>query len=116
MYDVRPFAPLYIPNTGLLSSVTVNAITNTATSGTLPGNLGNNGFCQIQISNTSYSSWAYINFGRTVNDITAATVAGGYPVASGSVVVVTVSSEVSAVSVIMGTGSGSVIFTRGSGS
>jgi hypothetical protein len=116
MYDIRPFAPLYAPNAGsgaggLLPSVTISAVATGAVSAALPGPA----FNQIQIANTS-SVWAYVNFGRTTTEIPAATVAASYPVAPGGVVVVTASSEVAAVSVILGSSSGSVIFTRGSGS
>lgn len=116
MYDVRPFTPLYAPNSGtgaggLLPSVTISAVATAATSAALPGNAYN----QIQIANTS-AVWAYVNFGRTTAEIQAATVAASYPVAPGGVVVVTVTTEVGAVSVILGSSTGSVIFTRGSGS
>lgn len=118
MYDVRPIAPLYAPNSGvgaggLVANLTVSAST-TAASGALPGNTQTNDFCQIQIANTT-SGWAYVNFGRTTAEVPVATTANGYPVAPGGVAVITVSSEVAAVSVILGTSSGSVIFTRGSG-
>ena len=116
MYDVRPFAPLYAPNAGggaggLLASVTISALSTAPVSAALPGNA----FNQVQIANTS-SVWAYVNFGRNTTEIPAATVAASYPVAPGGVVVVTVTTEVGAVSVILGSSSGSVIFTRGSGS
>ncbi len=116
MYDIRPFAPLYAPNSGagaggLLASVSISAVATAATSAALPSPA----FNQIQIANTS-SVWAYVNFGRTTAEIPAATVAASYPVAPGGVVVVTAASEVGAVSVILGSSSGTVIFTRGSGS
>jgi hypothetical protein len=118
MYDMRPFQPLYAPNAGggagsLIASVTISAST-TAASAALPGNVQTNDFNQIQIANTT-TGWAYINFARSTAEIAAATVAAGYPVAPGGVVVVTVTSEVAATSVILGTSSGSVIFTRGTG-
>ena len=118
MYDVRPIAPLYSPNSGpgvggLIANLTISAST-TATSGALPGNTQTNDFNQIQIANTT-TGWAYVNFGRSTAEIAAATTANGYPVAPGGVVVITVSSEVAATSVILSTSSGSVIFTRGSG-
>jgi hypothetical protein len=120
MYDVRPFNPLYAPNSGiaaggLLTSLTLTGAT-TATSGTLSGNPGTAN--QIQIANTT-TAWAYVNFGRNTTEIPAATVAASYPVAPGGVVVVTVNSEVGAASVILGSGGGAataVIFTRGAGS
>ena len=115
MFDVRPFAPLYAPSdAALTSSLTISAST-TAASGTLPGNAQTNDFNQIQIANTT-TGWAYVNFARSTSEIAAATVAAGYPVAPGGVAVVTVSSEVAAASVILGSSTGTVIFTRGSGS
>jgi hypothetical protein len=118
MYDIRPFAPLYAPNAGggagaLITSLTITASTTSA-SGALPGNTQTNDYNQIQIANTT-TGWAYVNFARSTGEIAAATVAAGYPVAPGGVVVVTVSSEVAAASVILGTSSGTVIFTRGAG-
>lgn len=119
MYDMRPFAPLYGPNAGagagsLVASVTISGAT-TAASAALPGNSsGNSDINQIQIANTT-AAWAYVNFGRNTTEIPAATVASSYPVAPGAVVVVTVNSEVAAASVILGSGTGSVIFTRGAG-
>lgn len=120
MYDVRPFAPLYAPNAGggagtLIASVTISAVATAATSAVLPGNAQTNDYNQIQIANTS-SVWAYVNFGRNTTEIPAATVAASYPVAPGGVVVITVTSEVAAASVILGSSSGTVIFTRGAGS
>lgn len=119
MYDVKPFQPLYGPNSGpnagnFVSSLTISAST-TATSGALPGNTQQNDFCQLQIANTT-TGWAYVNCGRDKNEISPATVAAGYPVAPGGVAVITVPSEVAAVSVILGSSSGTVIFTRGTGS
>lgn len=120
MYDVRPFAPLYAPNAGngagsLTTSLTLNVLSTGAVSGSIPGNPGTAN--QIQIANTT-TAWAYINFSRTTGEIAAATVAAGYPVAPGGVVVVTVPSEVDAVSAILGavsTGGTTVVITRGAG-
>ena len=119
MYDVKPFQPLYGPNSGpnagnFISSLTISAST-TAVAGALPGNTQASGFCQIQIANTT-TGWAYVNCGRSTTEVSAATVAAGYPVAPGGVVVITVPSEVGAVSVILGSSSGTVVFTRGTGS
>jgi hypothetical protein len=112
------YNPLYI-NTGpagtpagtLVASVTVvGAITATAV--TLPAGYTR----QIQIANQT-TAWAFVNFG-IVGVVTAATVAGSYPVAPGAVVVVTVADEVTGASVILGTAPGtntSVTFTRGNG-
>src|ERR1700693_629935 len=113
MYDIKPFLPLYGPNSGpgagnLVSSLTISAST-TAASGALPGNAGLNEYNQIQIANTT-SGWAYVNFARNTTELIAATAAAGYPIAPGGVVVITVTSEVAAVSVILGSSSGSVTF------
>jgi hypothetical protein len=123
MYDQRPFAPLYGPNSGsgagsLIASTTVTATNASATAGVLPGNTtGNSDLNQIQIANTT-TSWAYVNFSRNTTEEVAATVASGFPVAPGVTRTVTVNSEVAAVSVILGTAPGTntaVIFTRGAG-
>lgn len=117
MQDTRAFYPLYSPSTGktagtLLPSVTVAATTSAVASTAFPGN-GN--FPQIQIANKS-ASWAQVNFGNlTTGTLIAATVAAGYPVGPGAVVVVTVDKEVNAASVILDSGTGNVIFTRGEG-
>jgi threonine/homoserine/homoserine lactone efflux protein len=57
-----------------------------------------------------------VNFGQ-LGAVVAATVAASYPVGPGAVVVVSVSAEVNAASVIIAAGatSGSVTFTRGNG-
>jgi hypothetical protein len=116
MHDVRPIAPLYAGGT-LLPSVTVAGAAAHA-EGALPGNQSGRGdFNQIQIANTT-NQWAFVNFGRDTTEITAVTVATGYPIAPGGVVVVTVADEVAAVSVILSAAPGaatSVIFTRGTG-
>lgn len=119
MYDIKPFQPLYAPNAGggagsLVSSLTITAGA-TSVSGALPGNVGLNDYNQIQIANTT-TGWAYVNFARTTTEIPAATAAAGYPIAPGGVVVITVPSEVAATAVILGSSSGAVIFTRGTGS
>lgn len=122
MYDVRPFAPLYGPNAGAPAGTFTSSLTVTASaaaaSGTLPGNsTGNSDLNQIQIANKT-TAWAHVNVGRA-GAVTAATVAAGYPVAPGGVVVITVNSEVSGVSVILDAAPGTataVVFTRGAGS
>ena len=119
MYDIKPFQPLYGPNAGqnagnFVSSLTITAGA-TAVSGALPGNTQASGFCQIQIANTT-TGWAYVNCGRNTAEISPATVAAGYPIAPGGVVVISVPSEVAVVSVILGSSSGAVVFTRGTGS
>lgn len=125
--ETRAFAPLYTPTTvnsptgaaiagTLLTSITITATNGSATAGTLPGTTVNNAIAQIQIANTT-TAWAYVNFGAT-GAVTAATVAASYPIAPGSVVVVSVASDVSGASVILGTAPGTataVIFTRGEG-
>ncbi len=95
-----------------ITSVTVTGTNASATSGTLVG-VGN----QVQIANTT-AAWAYCNFGAAAASVTAATVAASYPVAPGSVVVVTIQPEQQGVSVILGAAPGTltgVIFTRGEG-
>lgn len=116
--ETRAFQPLYTKATAsangtLQASVTVAASGSNAFSTQFPGQLSGNGSCQIQISNTT-TSWAYVNFGIFGN-VTAATVAASYPVGPGAVVIITVDGEVSGAAVILSTGSGNVIFTRGEG-
>jgi len=116
--ETRAFAPLYTTatpaNTGsFLPSTTIAASTSAATNATQFAGAAGSGFYQLQIANTT-SGWAYVNVGQ-VGAVTAATVATGYPVAPGGVVVISVQPEVNAASVILGTGSGSVIFSRGEG-
>lgn len=121
MNELRPFAPCYkktgpgaTPAGTLLPSVTIAATDAAGNTGKFPGANDNNTNVQIQIANSS-SVWAYVNFG-IFGAVVAATVATGYPVAPGSVAVVTVDPEVTGASVILTTGgSGNVIFTRGSG-
>lgn len=113
------FNPLYT-NTGnqgapvgtLMASVTL-AATAAAQPVVLPG--GNATVAQIQIANQT-AAWAYVNFG-IAGSVTAATVAAGYPVAPGGVVVLTVATEVTGASCILAAGAagGSVTFTRGNG-
>jgi hypothetical protein len=122
--ETRAFQPLYQPQgatpagTGtLMPSVTVASTTSAVASTAFPGTT-NNTQCQIQIANTT-ASWVFVNFGAVGvgNTVTAATVATGYPVAPGAVVVVSVAPEVNGASVIGAAGSagGSVVFTRGEG-
>lgn len=122
MQDTQAFAPFYKvarpaqSQTGtLFPSVTVSVTSSAANSGTIPG-APNGSAVQIQIANKT-SSWAHVNFGVD-GAVVAATVASSYPVAPGSVVVVTVDPEVSGASVILDSAAGaatSVIFTRGGG-
>jgi hypothetical protein len=121
MYDTQAFKPLYTrasqsPSVAgtLLPSTTVAAGDTASPSDQFAGT-NQNTSNQIQIANTT-SSWAYVNFG-VFGSVTAATVATGYPVGPGGVVVVSVDPEVTGASVILGTASatGDVIFTRGEG-
>lgn len=114
--ETRAFSPLYLRTAAayagtLLASITVAATTSAVPSAQIP--VAGSGVCQIQISNTT-ASWCYVNFG-VFGSVTAATVASSYPVAPGAVVVVSVDNEVNAASVILATGTGNVIFTRGEG-
>lgn len=122
MHDTKAFAPLYTPQNPqnpavqgtLQPSVTVAATDASQASAVFPG--GNmNGLLAMQIANLS-TSWAYVNFG-VFGNIPAATVAASYPVAPGSVVIVSVHPEVTGATVILGTAAatGNVIFTRGDG-
>jgi len=126
MQDTQSFAPVYrrtVVNAGsantagtLQTSVTVTASSSSATASGVIAGANPNGNNQIQIANKT-TAWAHVNFG-VLGAITAATVAAGYPVAPGAVVVVTVDPEVDGASVILdaaSTGSSNVIFTRGAG-
>lgn len=123
MNEQRSFYPMYLRSSetagvttaGTLAPSTTVAAVDTATpSARFPGT-DNNNYVQMQMANLS-TSWAYVNFG-VFGNVTAATVATGYPVAPGTVVVVSVDKEVSGSSVILGTAAatGNVIFTRGEG-
>lgn len=100
---------------GSLAPATTVAGVDIATASARFSGTDNNNYCQIQIANLS-TSWTYVNFG-VFGNVTAATVAASYPVAPGSVVVVSVDKEVSGASVIHGTAAavGNVIFVRGEG-
>ncbi len=119
MNDTRSFFPLYAPSVGttggkLLSSVTVTASATHAASAQLAP--GNGGFYQLQIANTT-TQWAYVQLGL-FGSVTASTVATGYPVAPGAVVVISISPEVTGADVILGGAPGAatgVIFTLGEG-
>lgn len=123
MNEQRSFYPMYLRSSQtagattagtLAPSTTVAAVDTATASARFPGT-DNNNYVQMQIANLS-TSWAYVNFGIFGN-VTAATVATGYPVAPGTVVVVSVDKEVAGSSVILGTAAatGNVIFTRGEG-
>lgn len=122
MNEQRSFYPMYLRSSEtagvatagtLAPSVTVAATAAAVASTIFPGT-NNNNYVQIQIANTS-AQWAYVNFGVLALTVPAATVATGYPVAPGSVVVVSVDKEVDAASVILASGTGNVTFTRGEG-
>src|ERR1700688_2161850 len=103
--ETRAFAPLYTASAGanagtLTPSVTVTAGVAAVASPQLPGPI-NSTVAQIQIANTT-TAWAYVNLG-VFGNVTAATVAAGYPVGPGAVVVVSMLPEVSGASVILGT-------------
>lgn len=122
--EVRSFYPLYqkssvsagVSTAGTLQpSVTVAGTAAAVASTVFPGTDRNN-YCQIQIANQA-AQWAYVNFGVLGGGLTVtpATVAASYPVAPGSVVVVSVDPEVNAASVILASATGNVTFTRGEG-
>ena len=107
-----------VTTAGTLSPSTTVAAVDTATASAKFAGTNDNNYVQIQIANntTLTASWAYVNFG-VFGNITPATVATGYPVAPGAVVVVSVDKEVTGASVIMGTSgaTANIIFTRGEG-
>jgi hypothetical protein len=117
--DTRSFFPLYTKSTGTVNgtlspSVTVAATSSAAASAVFSGMIQNN-FTSIRIANMSTTGWAFVNFGVLGLTVVAATVAAGYPVAPGGVFIVSVDPEVNAASVILNTGTGNVVFTRGLG-
>lgn len=118
MSEAIAFGPQYSPSTGttqgsLLPSTTVSA-TASAVASTRFSGTNWSGKRQLQVSNTS-TVFAYINFGNIDKGaVTAATVAASWPVAPGTVIV-TVDSEINAASVILASGTGTVVFTRGDG-
>jgi len=124
--DAQPsliaFSPLDGGATGFAASVTVAGSTSSSAATQLPGNTTNAVsstpgeplfYKQLQVSNTT-SAWAYINCGP-LNTVAAATVAASYPVAPGTVITMTINGLSTGVTVILGSGSGNVIFTRGQG-
>lgn len=120
--DVRPFAPLYVqtvPNTAqtgaIVASATATAAAVSSASTVFPGLASENSFCQIQISNKT-SVWVHVCFGQ-FGVVRAATLTD-YPVAPGSVAIVTVDPEVNGATVISDgapAASAVVLFTRGLG-
>jgi hypothetical protein len=107
---IAAFAPLY-QNTlpGLVNSLTITTGV-AAASGTLTGTAGTQG--QLRIVNTA-SVFAYVNFGPST--VVAATVANSMPIAPNSVEVFTIDPNVTTVSAILGSGTGTLICTRGEG-
>lgn len=131
--ETRSFYPLYLrssetpplggggPSTvnqgANAPSVTVAAGVAATPSTVFPGN-DRNTYVQIQIANKT-SVWVHVNFGVLFGGQTVrAATLNDFPVAPGSVVVVSVDPEVNACSVISDGApatSTSVIFTRGEG-
>ncbi len=130
MNEQRSFFPLYqlsdpAARSGTaqvgqnLPSVTVAAVNATPVASTVfPGGEGLNNYVQIQISNKT-SVWVHVNFGVLLGGQTVrAATLNDYPVAPGTVVVVSVAPEVNAASVFADGApatSTSVMFTRGEG-
>lgn len=112
------------PSVGFVASVTIAATTTASAMTLMPGTTGVMGaglpqqnvsfYKQIQIANLT-AGWVFVNFGQ--QGTTVATVAAGYPIAPGSVVIITAGGLQTYASVICAVGSagGSVIFTRGQG-
>ena len=108
------FAPLGNGTTGVDPSVTVASTASSTTSTIFSGSTQQSqSFTQIRVANTA-ATWAYVNFGPLAT-VAAATVAASIPVAPGSVEVFTVDPLVTAATVILASGTGNVIFTRGEG-
>lgn len=127
--ETRSFYPMYLRssetavaggpstvNAGTLSpSVTATAGIAASASPIFPGTDRNN-YVQIQIANKT-SVWVHVNFG-VFGAVVAATLAAGYPIGPGSVVVVSVDPEVTGASVISDgapAAATAVVFTRGEG-
>jgi hypothetical protein len=118
--ETRAFFPLYGPVQGagfgsLLPSTTIAASVAAATNAAAFSGTTQNQYVQLQIANQT-GAWAFLNFG-VFGNVTAATVATGFPVAPGAVIVVSVAPEVTAASVILAAGAtaGNVTITRGEG-
>jgi hypothetical protein len=124
--DNRAFAPLYtqrIPGTTsvgeCLPSTTVVAANASAVASTIfSGNTALNGQIAIRIANKT-SVWVHVNFG-VIGDgqVVRAATLNDFPVAPGSVEVMTVHPQVNAASVFADgapAASTSVMFTRGDG-
>lgn len=87
-------------------STTIAASTTAAASAFAPNTQA---YAQIKISNQT-ASWAFVNFG-VAGSVNAATVATGLPLAPGMERTVSIDPEVTGASVILATGSGSVVFS-----
>ena len=113
MSDITAFAPLYTV-TGTNAGTLIPSVTLAATASSqaiqLPSGQGTN---QIQIANQG-TTWAFVNFG-IFGSTPAATVAGSYPVAPGTVRTVGIAAEVTGATCILASSTGSVTFTRGNG-
>lgn len=122
MHDTIAFYPMYVASaqvpvaqTGTLQLSTTLAATDAAQSTARFAGVDKNAYLQIRVANAS-TAWAWVNFG-VFGSLVAAAVGTGYPIAPGSVEVITVDEEVTAASVILGTAAatGNVTFTRGAG-
>ena len=114
MAMTAPFAPLFAGTTGLANSITVAATASSTTSAAFSGNTAQTNACnQIRVTNTT-SVFAYVNFGPLAT-VAAAAVATSLPIAPNSIEVFTVDPTVTAATVILASGTGNVIFTRGEG-
>ena len=89
------------------------AATNVAAATTVFAGTNNNQFVQIRVVNAA-AAVAYISFG-VAGSVTTATVASSMPMLGSTVEVFTVAAEISAASVILASGTGTVSFTRGRG-
>jgi hypothetical protein len=114
MAMTAPFAPLYNGSTGLDPSITVAATASSTTSTAFVANLQQQqAFNQVRVCNTT-SSFAYVNFGPLAT-VAAAAVATSLPIAPNSIEVFTIDPTANAATVILASGTGNVIFTRGEG-
>lgn len=112
--ETRAFAPLYkktVPGTqtGTLVASTSLGATTSAQEVALPVGSYN----QIMIANTG-AVWASVNFGIAGN-VTPATLTLGVRVPPNNFIIVSVATEVTAASVILGSSTATLYFTRGEG-
>jgi hypothetical protein len=108
---LSPFAPnVNASAEGFVASTTASVVATAATSA-LPTNTQNSP--HLQIANQG-SVWCFINVGSAA--VPAATVAASYPIAPGSVVVISVNPGATSVSTIAtAAGPSPLTFTRGEG-